>query len=58
MVKWFNSSDELVDPLMSLGARAPSFHCCRLSPRRRYRSRPWIRDRGAGVNGLDGLILG
>lgn len=23
-VKWFNSSDELVDPLMSLGALAPS----------------------------------
>lgn len=61
-VKWFKLSDELLDPLMSLGALTPSlkarFSLLSSFPPWWYRSCPWIRDAGAGDNGLDGFLLG
>lgn len=62
-VKWFKLSDELLDPLTSLGALTASLKArFSLFPPRWFRSCPWIRDvggagAGAGDNGLDGFLV-
>lgn len=62
-VKGFRLSDELLDPLMSLGALAPAikstFSLLSSFPPRPYRSCLWVRDvDGAAADGLDGFLLG
>lgn len=63
-LKWFKLSDELLDPLMSLGALTSSlkarFSLLPSFPPWRYRSCPWISGVGGGAagHGLDGFLLG